>query len=251
MSTPVALPADRSPRVPSSGSRGWRARAIAAAILCAIAMCVVWATDVDVSLTTADERAIAALGVDAECETVDSYDAQVTCIRAIQRALVTMVPDYTCVDVYGVTSHEPAAFLERRRGCCYDRSRLVEKAATLYGLDARHVAIYRTDSALGLLRGGIPSHSLSEIHTVRGWIVVDSNSQALGLRRDGSPLDVVDLGASLRAGGGDLPEQDYAQFFDGEYRTIYGLYSRHGGFYPPYVPLPDLDWRQVHYNLAP
>jgi hypothetical protein len=35
---------------------------------------------------------------------------------------------------------------------------------------------------------------------------------------------------------------------DGDFVFVYGLYSRHGGFYPPFVPLPDFDWAQLHHN---
>ena len=31
---------------------------------------------------------------------------------------------------------------------------------------------------------------------------------------------------------------------------LFGLYSRHGRFYPPYTPVPDLDWGQLGYNFG-
>lgn len=209
----------------------------------------VLASDVDTTLTADDVRSIESLHVGAACGDVGSFATQLTCLRAIQAAHLAVVPDLTCVDEYGVTSHEPSAFLERARGCCYDRSRLIEKAAEHHGLRVRHVAIYNAHAATDLLRGGIPSHSTTEVFTERGWMIVDSNSAMLGLTTDGTPLDAEELAAALRLGTSALEPGDYHNYFAGEFIPVYGLYSRHGGFYPPYVRLPDIDWAQIHHNF--
>jgi hypothetical protein len=41
-----------------------------------------------------------------------------------------------------------------------------------------------------------------------------------------------------------LPEIDGAPF-----TWIYSLYSRHGRFYPPYDPVPDVNWAELAQNL--
>lgn len=222
---------------------------IVATALLTLSGAVLWATDVDTALTSEDRASIEGLGVRAVCEGAAGFAQQLACIRAIQAAHLAAAPELVCVDEYGVTSHEPPAFLARRRGCCYDRSRFVEKAASFYGLEVRHLAIYHARSSFDLVRGGTPSHSLSEVLTDRGWMVVDSNTTALGLRTDGTPLDAAELSAALRAGGSGLESTSYREFFGGDYVSLYGVYSRHGGFYPPYVRLPDIDWAQVDENF--
>ncbi len=226
-----------------------RALLVLAVVGALAAVLVVWASDVDTRPTADDASAIAALGVAAECASTSALADQITCLRAIQRAHLEAAPDTSCVHEYGVTSHEPAALLERGRGCCYDRSRLVEKAALSFGMEVRHIALYHTTTPLDLVRGGTPSHSLSEVRTEAGWMVVDSNQPTLGLRADGAALDAEALGAELRAGGANLVDQNYREFFGGDFVVLYGVYSRHGGFYPPYVYLPDVDWAQLHHNL--
>lgn len=230
--------------------RRWPKVVAALGLAAALVLLSVYASsDVDTALTEADRTTIAELGLDAECGDVSDFASQLRCVRAIQAAQLARAPDLGCVDEYGVTSHEPSAFLDRGRGCCFDRSRLIEKAASYYGMEPRHVAIYNALSWRDMVRGGTPSHSTSEVQTSRGWMVVDSNSTALGLRTDGMPLDVPALASALRSADDRLEPGEYRDYFHGEYRAVYGLYSRHGGFYPPYVRLPDIDWAQLHHNL--
>jgi hypothetical protein len=234
----------------SPRGRRWPKVVAALGVASALVLLVLYASsDVDTALTEADRATIGELGLDAECDDVSDFAGQLRCVRAIQSAQLAQAPDLACVDEYGVTSHEPSAFLERGRGCCFDRSRLIEKAAAYFGLEARHVAIYNAHSWRDMVRGGTPSHSTSEVRTERGWMVVDSNSTALGLRTDGTPLDAPALAASLRDADPLLEPHEYRDYFEGEYRSIYGLYSRHGGFYPPFVRVPDVDWAQLAHNL--
>jgi hypothetical protein len=219
-------------------------------ILAGISASVFWATDVDDGLEPSDFDAIDSLGVGAACEERSSFDDELACVRAIQLSLRERVPDLGCVHEWGAIAHEPADFLRRAKGCCFDRSRFIEKALKRYGFDTRHIGLFRIAEGPwpSLLRPGTPSHSTSEVLTRRGWMVVDSNRDLIGVDASGEVHDIASLRERLRSSrGADIPgaKQDY---MDGDFVFVYGLYSRHGGFYRPFVPLPDLDWAQLHHN---
>lgn len=219
-------------------------------VLSVLAASVVWATDVDEDLDPADLSAIDSLGVEAVCGRRHSFDDELACVRAIQQSLRERVPDLRCVHKWGAIAHEPADFLKRAKGCCYDRSRFIEKALKRYGFETRHIALYRISDNLwpSLLRPGIPSHATSEVLTRRGWMVVDSNRDLIGVDAAGEVHDIASLRHLIRSGrGADIPgvKTDY---MNGHFLFVYGLYSRHGGFYRPFLPLPDIDWAQLHHN---
>ena len=76
-----------------------------------------------------------------------------------------------------------------------------------------------------LWRRGHGSHAVSDVLTVDGWVRVDSNEAWVSV--DGPPPSPI---------------------YDGV--TIVGLYSQHGRFYPPFTPIPDVNWRELHRNLT-
>lgn len=107
----------------------------------------------------------------------------------------------------------------------------------------RHLALFPTQgrSVLKtLITKSVVSHAMTGVKTSRGWMLVDSNSAWMAVDRYGNPIDGEDIAlgrASL------LPQpKDLGSFFDKPFVMVYGLYSRHGRFYPPYVPLPDVNW---------
>ncbi len=231
---------------------GRRARilAIGGSTLAVLAAAVLALADVDTALDGADRRAIASLGLDAACAERTTYEDDVACVRALQAKLLEVVPDVRCVHVWGEVSHEPAALLERGRGCCYDRSRLIEKTLASYGFEVRHLSIHklRLPAPFGYLQN-VPSHAISEVRTRRGFMVVDSNRPWIARTPDGAPLDARALRDALRSGAA-LEAPEIGDYFGGDYAVFYGLYSRHGGFYPPFVPVPDVDVAQLGHNFG-
>lgn len=109
-----------------------------------------------------------------------------------------------------------------RSGSCYDRSRGIEKLLMVLGFKTRHVAIYDNQDN---------SHALTEAKTAEGWVMVDSNTRWIGPPAISSQLPPAILARP--------------------HALIYGLYSRHGRFYWPYLPIPDVNWRELLYNLTP
>lgn len=80
-------------------------------------------------------------------------------------------------------------------------------------------------------------------------MIVDSKTRWAGLTSDGQPLDLAAIRANPdrkwnRNVLGSLPE-----IYDAPFTWVYGLYSRHGRFYPPYDPIPDVNWGELAQNL--
>lgn len=149
---------------------------------------------------------------------------------------------------------EPRDLYTARYGLCYDRSRVFEKLVRMNGLEARHVSLFslRDDSLAGLLfTHRLRSHAVSEVRTAAGWLLVDSNDPWVSLGRNGEPVALAEI---LRTrgeppGGWHAEQPAMPVFYREPLVAIYGLYSRHGYFYPPYNALPDMNWRELLHNL--
>lgn len=205
--------------------------------------------------TAFGERMLAEAGYTGPRRTFDlaTFDGQIAAIRAVQDTAIRIAAKDD--EVPFDRTREPKDVYELRRGLCYDRSRVIEKLLAVIGLETRHVSVYKTaarGALAAVLTPGNDSHALTEVQTSKGWIAVDPNVRWIGLTADGQALDVgglrgVDL-ASVRWDG-DGAVRPHA-IFDEPYTFIRGLYSRHGRFYPPYTPIPDVNWRQLASNFA-
>lgn len=203
-------------------------------------------TDVESGVTAGDAAVIEALGVGDDCAAVDGFQSEVECIRRLQAAIKQRIPDMTCADKR--QTFEPAAFVARGYGCCFDRARLIEKALAHYGFEIRHLSLH--DLKIPVVGYLMPaqSHAASEVLTSKGWMYVDSNEAFLLVTRDGEPVTAEAL---RDIDWDELVERPVPEpFFRKEPTIFYGLYSRHGFFYPPKVPLPDVDWSQVAFNFG-
>ena len=88
-------------------------------------------------------------------------------------------------------------FFDAKASVCYDRSRVIEKALKYYGYEVRHLAIYssrkRPPSVYDVFRKNSISHSISEVLTSKGWMIVDSNHKWIGLDINNHPISVKSL----------------------------------------------------------
>ncbi|TXG84726.1 MAG: hypothetical protein E6R12_03515 [Sphingomonadales bacterium] len=205
------------------------------------------ATNVDTSVTSANITSIIRLNINSACVQRDSFESEVRCVEAIQTAQLKEIPDLTCVNDH--VSREPEAAIERGRACCFTRSRLIEKALTHFGFKVRHVSMHVLSvPIIGYIMPVRDSHAASEVLTSRGWMFVDSLQVFRAITRDGKPLTAPELRRLEDFSALDKPPAN-PSFYHMHYTSLYGLYSRHGQFYPPYLPLPDIAWSQVFYNF--
>ncbi|MFW5833133.1 MAG: transglutaminase domain-containing protein [Pseudomonadota bacterium] len=184
-----------------------------------------------------------------------AFDDQLRAIQSVQDAALTLAPHDAAIP-FG-QPREPCDLWRLGFGQCFDRSRFLEKAFRELGLETRYAAVYstaRTNSRLkSLLTPGIASHAVVEVRTARGWMLVDSNMRWLGWTEDDHVVSLAELGAdpAVRQGPWNVRVSDPpSPIFEEPFTYVFGLYSRHGFFYPPYNRLPDISWSQLHYNLG-
>lgn len=139
---------------------------------------------------------------------------------------------------------EPRAVLQAGSGVCFDRSRVIEQAARLAGFDVRRAFVLYGGWSKLLAAGG-PTHTLVEVRTNQGWVALGTLTSMTGYAEDGKVWSVQDLRADAAVGGRQLQANGWREIIATDFQPIYGLYSRHGGQYPPYTPVPDFSPRQM------
>ena len=130
-----------------------------------------------------------------------------------------------------------------KRGSCYDRSRAIETLLTNLGFQTRHVYILQkkySQAFVNLFIRKLPSHAASEVKINGHWLYVDninSNWQAIDAKGDVYSIHDIQQG-KLKV------TSDINNLLRSPFIVIYGLSSRHGNFYPPYVPFPELNFSE-------
>ena len=137
---------------------------------------------------------------------------------------------------------------------CAERSRLIEKILIYNDFKIRHVAIYSTaetnSSIKSLLTPQTNSHSVTEVLTKQGWMIVGSNYPWLGLDSDNNPVSIKQLKETIDNSSDIQWMQPPGEtIFEKPFAYVYGLYSRHGRFYPPYNFIPDINYHEFFQNL--
>lgn len=180
------------------------------------------------------------------------YEDEVNFIISVQHAVLNIVPGNEGIP-FG-QKREPKELYEAKTGLCFDRSRVIEKILRYSGFDVRHVFILSTaqvGSAIkAIMTVGVSSHAVTEVLTKKGWLVVDSNARWVSTDSEGRPISIEKIQYGVEHSvpiqwGLEPPSFIYAQPFI----FLYGLYSRHGYFYPPYNVVPDVNYGELLQNV--
>lgn len=179
----------------------------------------------------------------------DNFENQITFIKKIQSIVIDSIsPSQTGIPLG--RNREPINVIQYGQGQCFDRSRLIEKILIHYGFKIRHLSIYKMEESTKLLKTllstGTPSHATVEVKTLKGWMIVDSNTKWLSLDKNSLPMNFKNLNPDKFH---QQPDVILLPFYSNNSLGIYGLYSRHGHFYPPYNRIPDFNFRELFYNL--
>ena len=163
-------------------------------------------------------------------------------------------------------------YYNNRKGFCYDRSVLMEKMLSYYQFPFRHIYVYfgkgeQKPGIFAFFKKGLPSHALTEVKTSRGWMLVGSNSNWVGIDSSGQLLTLAMFRDELHTNQLKLLQNQITglpPFWTSQhnFRFIYGLYSRHGDFFshqnkniqaasmrPTFHLLPDYNLRMLLYNF--
>ncbi|MFM2139538.1 MAG: hypothetical protein RJA57_1845 [Bacteroidota bacterium] len=162
---------------------------------------------------------------------------------------------------------------ENRKGVCFNRAFFQEKILREAGFKTRHVYIYftATDKVThfrNFFKKGLRSHAMFEVKTKRGWMLVGTNANWLGLDKNRTPLTIGDVRRRLKGKTLELAKiPTKGKIFYEElrvphdFRFIYGIYSRHGKFLKsgpleqifnrPLLSgvVPDFNFRELLYNF--
>jgi len=178
-----------------------------------------------------------------------SFEKQVALIKKIQKNVITIAPIGR-----GIPHNKPRNPKDlylHKKGLCYDRSNVLEKILESMGFKTRHLSLFAkmADKSLfsELTTQGIRSHSIFEVQTNQGWLIVDTNSKWVSLNSDNIPISM----GLLKKNGYNVvwKETPPLDYYTSPYTHIYGLYSRHGKFFKPYNSIPDFRVQELLYNF--
>lgn len=198
------------------------------------------------------------------------FESEYAFISRVQDSVVNSIShSFVSTDKIGSVKK----YYELRQGFCYDRAVMLEKFFIYFGFKVRHVFVYfNLDNTLpdrsDFFSKGLRSHAMVEVKTKRGWMVVGTNCNWLGLQQDGKILNIYDLRRKLAKGGLNLLKRHNRgiPFFEGlknrdRFKIVYGLYSRHGDFFRSaplesglnavgvHCRIPDYNLRMLLYNF--
>lgn len=199
-----------------------------------------------------------------------SQETELAYISAIQDSVISKIRhDSISFDSVGIVG----CYYRGRRGQCFDRAILLEKFFSNAGFKIRHIYTYfneRTTNVrnLDIFKKGLTSHALLEVKTRKGWMVVGTNSNWIGVNSQGEILDLMQIRKQLRAGTLTLNKRPtirvpfWEQLNIGpSFKVLYGIYSRHGDFFESVPvetsmksigignPFPDYNLRMLLYNF--
>ena len=218
------------------------------------------ATGVDNNLTSEDQEYIKKILEVEEIETFSgeqTFAEEVKFISTVQDSVLQKVPHEGGVP-FG-QEREPADIYRHASGSCYDRSRLLEKIFRAHGLQTVHLSLYYTHEKpgpLALITPQNPSHAISKVKTREGWLAVDSNRRWLNLDEN---LNIVSFDKLAAQADDEISAVNWYDRYSRDHDhsitnrpfvRIYGLYSRHGLFYPPFDRIPDIHWGEFSKNIT-
>jgi hypothetical protein len=206
--------------------------------------------DVPAAPTQEDARAISQL-LPNEKRHPRAFEEEVALILRVQDRVLAVSPEER-----GIGLDQPRELqdlIRARHGACFDRSRAIETILRSYGFRTRHAAMYSTVETGSALRAlATPdtiSHALTEVQTSRGWMIVDSKTRWAGLTSEDRPLDLEAIRANPQRKWSSKVRDRLPEIYGAPFTWVYGLYSRHGRFYPPYNAVPDVNWGELAQNL--
>jgi hypothetical protein len=189
----------------------------------------------------------------------EDFEAQIQLILKLQEAVFGAAPEEKPI-LRGYL-REPKNLYETGYGYCGDRARTLLKALRLHGFNARFAALFAVEPGRHKWETFLTvsdahnaiSHALVEVETAKGWMVIDTRNHWIALTANQQPISLHGLqnGEYGQYKWSTLSKEDPWPLLKSPYYVVYGLYSRHGQFYPPFIKyLPDINWQSFMLNLT-
>jgi hypothetical protein len=241
------------------GEMKWRYRAATAcAAVFTLLVLIGYYHRVDDTVTDTDREYIEKFLVSGRVESLPktpSYHDELRFIVQTQRAVQEAIDNGNPIPMN--TAREPKDVWMAPKGLCFDTSRVIEKILRSRGFETRHVGIWQTLNSRwaikSLLTPGIPSHAVTEVGTKRGWLVIDPVLPWISLNEDNDPVSISRIKADVdtkKIAWKEKFEKYRWSIYKEPFTFLYGVYSWHGRFYPPYNAVPDISWPEFLYNLG-
>lgn len=174
-----------------------------------------------------------------------SIDSQIKIIHKIQCDII----NYSIHEqIPFKQAREPKNYYNLKKGYCFDRARVIEKALNIAGLKTRHIAIFingdRSETTiLDLRKKTMHSHAITEVKTKAGWMYVGSNKCFISADTKNKIYPIEDL-RKVKIANIDWKYKDEVidnTFINSNSIIIFGLYSRNGLMYSPYIAVPEIN----------
>tara|TARA_B100000575_G_C23043734_1_gene600730 strand:- start:131 stop:823 length:693 start_codon:yes stop_codon:yes gene_type:complete len=205
------------------------------------------AINVRKNITKDDIKVIKMLKVDNYCKEITDYQSELNCIKNIQIAQKKLVDSEDCR--IKTINPEPLEMINENTGCCFDRARLIEKSLDFYGIKSRRVFLIQKNK-YGIFTIFIPkvgSHAVTEAKTSKGWIGIETvNDLFILTDNNNMPLTFKE---AIKKEYNFPKSEDLDNLYNKDLLALIGVYSRHGKFYKPYLPFPEINFVNFFSNL--
>ena len=180
-----------------------------------------------------------------------TYKEELDFISSVQRSTFDIVSVSGSIPIN--QQREPKELYFAKVAGCSERSRLIEKILRYSGFKTRHIAVYSKEKTHSSIKSLITpdnlSHATSEVLTKKGWLVVDSNHPWVAIDVNNNPLSIKKIQQSVdNSVYIDWKKPPRDEIYIKSFVAVYGLYSRHGRFYPPYNLIPDINYGEFIQN---
>lgn len=187
------------------------------------------------TLTEEDKAIFKTLGYIKPSKTL-SFEEELSLIKEVQFDIFQKAP--VGEGIAENESREPADLMRNQKGMCYDRSRTFDKVFQYLGFETRHVyLLYKQNKPFysAISHYGQQSHAVTEVKTVKGWMMVDSNTPWVAVTKQGEPVNADDVWRRFA-------EFDHAPtYLNQPWWALRGVYSRKGQFYGGFLVFPEIN----------
>lgn len=182
---------------------------------------------------------------------IPSYDDELNYIISVQRSVLNIAPHNNGLPFN--QKREPKELYVAKTGLCYDKSRVIEKILRYSGFETRHVFILSTkntgSAVKSLITPSVSSHAVTEVLTKEGWLVVDSMAPWVSTDKNNHPVSIEKIQSKVELSEPIEWSSEPPMIYTEPFTFVYGLYSRHGMFYPPYNFIPDVNYGELVQNI--
>lgn len=187
-----------------------------------------------------------------------TFSAEIAFIKQVQFQVIDIAKKGIVInDNKGIpfgTTREPKDVYINSTNLCFDISRTIEKILMFNGFNTRHISLYSTQKTKSKIKSlvtpGVNSHAFLEVLTSKGWLVVDSTANWISVNEEGIPVPLKDIQLNIiKQKKINWRYSNINEIFTLPFTFVYGLYSRHGKFYPPYNSIPDIEYNEFLYNV--